>query len=1008
MKSVNKFKKILALALYLILLVGLPIFLINIVDSLLFTSEDLDVMGNAINGRSQLTGEVLMKVVSLALWLFWVLLIISTVAEVATIKKQSQVSPKIIIPGLQVLVRQATLAIPIIFALLRPATATPLPAQQYIGQSIDETADIAETTEIIDDSNSESVGENQAIYTTEKNDSWYSISNKFYGSGKDSSKILLANIGRQVSESIIIEESTDFIQPGWEIIIPNIKVQTVEKGDTLWDITKENLAEAEISPSLLGIDDGIAKIVDLNNLENPDLIYPGQKISTPNYSDGVSEPTSEQLEDEVKIFIDVVPVADDISSEPEIVSDQIKTTTSLTKQEVDIFEGQQPIDSEGGLSVWALAAGATSIVGSWQLKALIQKRKYRLRNRIPRLANITSNRPPLENPGYIKVNSTEPSNSSEFSGSSRVVANNLFTKADNSKRADLLETACKAFSEYSGNLNILAVVLRDGKVYFIGDTRESNRQDFSLVKSREFEHVGNVTWVFKPPEDLDKYATNLKAGTIGLAALTTVGTLNNGGVVLLNLEQIRSVQINSETEQDLESFYVDIAMQLATTSLAGNVDVVLIGFGAELDHLDRIEYHQFLTDDVLEKLENKQRQLSGRNPVKERVAGQDPSFYDPIVVMAKTEADAKKLIAIQNSVKDDGGIIVFAPQISGLGNLWKINLGTNNTLTCPDLPSPINLSVFTRSSLENKLRASVLEELKPDPIKLDLSTSKMSKPKVVSLALIPKPIRPVTAADLNIEFTVSCLGNIELGGHVIDSSEKPWTYSKTAELIVLIAMSKRSGITRDSAISMLFPQYSSDENTLRRFDRAMLEARALLSQSNSGQLRFPLVDSGGVLKFDSTVGTDIEIFEENLRRASKAETAEQEIGHIINALDLVKDEPFTLPGKSNGFGWDINLKENLVMKVEDAALRVCDLVSDSNPELALQSAKTGLLMGTKNFELQKQWLVAARKLNIESEIRLAIAQINEDTFNAAPEEIEFEIPSDLEKLIEDTQEQKVS
>lgn len=46
---------------------------------------------------------------------------------------------------------------------------------------------------------------------------------------------------------------------------PNIKYYTVESGDTLWDIANK-------------FDTSVAKLVSLNNINDPDVIYPGQKL----------------------------------------------------------------------------------------------------------------------------------------------------------------------------------------------------------------------------------------------------------------------------------------------------------------------------------------------------------------------------------------------------------------------------------------------------------------------------------------------------------------------------------------------------------------------------------------------------------------------------------------------------------------------------------------------------------------------------------------------------------
>ncbi len=104
-----------------------------------------------------------------------------------------------------------------------------------------------------------------AEYTIKKGDSLWKIAQQAYGSGYAWTKIYAANKAGIKNPGVISE--------GTRITLPNVQVQkteyTVAKGDNLWKIAKSTCGSGFV----------YQKIATDNNLANPRIIAPGQKLT---------------------------------------------------------------------------------------------------------------------------------------------------------------------------------------------------------------------------------------------------------------------------------------------------------------------------------------------------------------------------------------------------------------------------------------------------------------------------------------------------------------------------------------------------------------------------------------------------------------------------------------------------------------------------------------------------------------------------------------------------------
>ncbi|WP_370327140.1 hypothetical protein [Euzebya sp.] len=150
------------------------------------------------------------------------------------------------------------------------------------------------------------------IVTVAEGDSWGGFAADVVGDASLGPELRAANLGRQVGYGDTISESTAFVEPGWQLMIPtrldsspredaavpaepagaarddaDLQTWEVKEGDHFWGIAEATLTESwgsvptatEIAPYWLDL---IQSNRDrLRSPGDPDLIYPGQELVLP-------------------------------------------------------------------------------------------------------------------------------------------------------------------------------------------------------------------------------------------------------------------------------------------------------------------------------------------------------------------------------------------------------------------------------------------------------------------------------------------------------------------------------------------------------------------------------------------------------------------------------------------------------------------------------------------------------------------------------------------------------
>jgi len=134
------------------------------------------------------------------------------------------------------------------------------------------------------------VDSRETEYTVQPGDTLWTISERFYGTGEEFPRLVDANAGRRMSDGRTFTRQ-GVIQPGWRLRIPlpstalakvdGKTVYVVEPGDTLRGIAARFLGDENRWPEIFDLNRGKARLSDGRALTNPDLIWPGLRLTLP-------------------------------------------------------------------------------------------------------------------------------------------------------------------------------------------------------------------------------------------------------------------------------------------------------------------------------------------------------------------------------------------------------------------------------------------------------------------------------------------------------------------------------------------------------------------------------------------------------------------------------------------------------------------------------------------------------------------------------------------------------
>lgn len=293
-------RALLALVALVVLMAGVPAVLLGI-----------GVLPHHIPGVGEITtaltspdtGQLFLGTVTLIGWYGWISFVISVVLETGAALRHIR-APRIrLLGGSQqlagALVGGILILLPAGTAMATPATAAPTASATVATASA--TADTHTEAKTADRADTSWKG---PVHHVQDGDTLWDIAEKRLGGGIDWHRIVDANDGVRQADGSLVTADTTVLQPGWTLRLPadatpapsadaggtqaqttgsttaKDATHTVRPGETLSDIAKDELGDAEDYPQIADANKDVRQS-DGRTLTDPDEIYPGWQLKIP-------------------------------------------------------------------------------------------------------------------------------------------------------------------------------------------------------------------------------------------------------------------------------------------------------------------------------------------------------------------------------------------------------------------------------------------------------------------------------------------------------------------------------------------------------------------------------------------------------------------------------------------------------------------------------------------------------------------------------------------------------
>ncbi len=178
-------------------------------------------------------------------------------------------------------------------------------------------------------------------HTVQAGDTLWTISERFYGTGREYTRLVEANAGTQMTDGRWFTRA-GVIHPGWVLIVPRASlavdqgvdghlVYTVEKCDTLSGIAARLMGDEARWPEIFDLNKEAASTPDGQVLTNPDLIWPGLQLRLPGDAQGHDGKaaddaiTVEPSPEPAPATNDDIPPTEEVAPDPLASSDSSET-----------------------------------------------------------------------------------------------------------------------------------------------------------------------------------------------------------------------------------------------------------------------------------------------------------------------------------------------------------------------------------------------------------------------------------------------------------------------------------------------------------------------------------------------------------------------------------------------------------------------------------------------------------------------------------------------------------
>lgn len=957
---------LLAAAALLATLAGLPAALITLVGNPLPTS-----LPTPDTLTSPVTDQVLINTLAVACWLLWAQFSLAVALELRAALSGRDLTPRLPAGAAsQHLARRLVAAVLATGAGGAALTASSAWVSLPPAAAAATLEPAADTVERPPAASAATAGVNCRVYTVAYLDNLWSIAERCLGDGLRYREISTLNRDRTQPDGRQLVDD-NLIYPGWVLAVPTAgattatpdgltplaggRTITVHLGDNLWDLTAGLLgpeaSDADIAaswPRLYAANLGVIG-------DNPHLIHPGQRLVPPEeLTGGASSRPEDAAEPSVSVDSPtpglaesptaspgptsaapqptppapgnvIVPTPDTITHPPPTPLGTAPATSSAG------LESEQAEDSPTLLTVAGygslLAAGALAALG---LRRVLQQRRRRPGSRI-RLADTA------------------------------VSAAELTMRAvEDPAGAEVIDLALRTLSHDCARLAkplppLRGVRLTNRYVELILDMGFVDVALGGADPVGPFFPVDGDSSALRCPLDSPSLlsTTEARSAPAPYPALATIGTEPDGSHVLLDLETVGVLGLSGPRQDALEVLRA-LAVELACSRLADDMDICLVGFGGALAGVltgDRLRLADTLSEAV-DELERWSAEVAtalehdGATTLREsRAYGHTAGVWTPRIVLASeplTEELADRLRGLQDGISRSSIAAVVTVQDQRQHVAWTVDCRRGQSVRLPDAGSEITLQRLTDSEQH-------------DLIDL-LRTASDTTP----VAVDPYDRDEPAASDRNLEPSaveydgpqILVLGQVTITGASGDVGERR---TSLTELAAYLAMNR--GADANALAEALWPGRRIDAQTR---NSQMSRLRRWLGRDNDGNPYVPLVSDTDGYALARTVGCDWTQFRAHVRRGMYVEGVEG-TAHLEAALDLVRGQPFSGTGPRR-YGWAEYIKQEMISSVIDAAHELAERRLHSGDAIGARLAASKGLLAAPECELLWRDLLRAEHL----------------------------------------------
>ncbi len=997
-----------ALTAGIVLVVGVPVGLIRYVGSP-FPERlpSLDEVSLAL--RSGIDPHLLINILAIVVWVAWLQLVAALAFEVAAAIRGRTAPKAPVLPVIQIAAARLVAMITLAAATLAPmrpdvALAHPPPAVTVQAEtSIPVYSIQPDSTEPKHLRSADS--EVRPVFTVGRFDTLWTIADTTLGDGRRWTEIRDLNIGRHTSTGVAITQGTEHVPPGTTLDLPGDATVpttdeqttssevTVQGGDSFWTIAERALLDVwgrQPTDSETAV--YWRQLIDANRDRlappyDPDLIYPGQVFQLPP-ADTVDDGDPGRVSTERSPSADSEPEAEvqsGLDSKAEAVkpesTDEAHSHESFDEPTGDEPIVDQPVEAEGepaekvttptpdlqsqsnepaGIDgeseveppatddadqdtpLLPIAAGIAGLglLAAGAIALLDRLRRVQLRQR---------------RPGTIPT--PPPATTAETENTLRAAAAPTATQLiDLSLRA----LAHQLTDHHIPSPQVVGVHLSEQLLRLLLWTPHQDPPSGWQVDDN------GSSWTL--PTTVDPTYLHFLADTLPAPypTLVTVGHDDNGAQLLLDLEHLGATQITGEADHVAAALHT-MAVELATSEIADMLDVVCVGFGGDLSHLERITAVDNLTD-ILPGIDQKAAALDRQDvtPLEGRLApGGDT--WAPIVILdpsLERPEGAERLLAVAHRGRAVCAVVGYPT-----GGQWRLHLSDGNITIHPlgytyhrrDLTPTEATGIAGLTHAAKDLEGIPQPLLTPAPP-----------------LLLNEDLEAVDdsgdAASHRIEVTAPTGAPPEvrtLGTVRVEGITERFAEVKSLELVAYLVLHRR-GVEPDTLMEALF---SGQPPKADRLYKLTYRARLTLGTTPDGTPYVPYFYGTDPYQVSRHLGCDLERFSGHIQRADETDDHEC-VPHLQAALDIVEGPPFSA---KKGYGWahSEGISTHAVVAVDNAAHRLATLALDADEsELTTWAARKGLTASWACEECYRNLMRAAITRHDQTALEAIYSELN--------------------------------